>query len=205
MVNGHSRGQGGLHILRLHGHFFHIGGAGHIDRHEREIQQVTHARHPKSRLLRQEIGAEAVAKAHPHQQHGLTRQHKALAQFINHPAQQRLEEDADDAANHQKLRQKLGGLLKDGHQHPRRKGDKELLARAVQHRQEIVQPVFAVQAQVHPGGLGLFFLHPEHQSRRDDESHRRQRKGHLKGEPQVAEAQKHQKAAQNGSQISQRI
>ena len=47
------------------------------------------------------------------------------------------------------------GWLEDGHQHPGGKGDEELFARAVQHRQQVIQAVFLVQVQEGVAGLGL--------------------------------------------------
>ena len=141
----------------LQGDLLHVGGAGHADRHEHLIQQVADADDQEGGVLGEHEPGEAVSQADKHQQHGFRTQDEALAQAVDHPAQQRLEEDADDPAQGQQRGHGLGGLLEDGHHHPGGEGDEQLFARAVQHGQDVVQPVLAVQLQE---GLRLVDLLP---------------------------------------------
>lgn len=77
-----------------------------------------------------------------------------------------------------------GGLAKDGDDHPGAEGDEELFTRAVEHREHIIQPVFAVQLEVHLRRLGLFRLHGKHERCRHSQPDGCQDERSLEGETQ---------------------
>ena len=130
VVNGHGGGQRGLDVVGLHGDLFHVGRARHADREDHLVDQEAGAHHQKGSVSGEDEFGKSVAEADKDKDDRFRSQHHPLAEFIDCPAEQRLEENPDHAADGEERRHDLSRLFQHADQHPGREGDEELFARA---------------------------------------------------------------------------
>ena len=97
---------------------------------------------------------ETITETDPDQHDGVGHQHEALSHAIDHPAQGRFEEDAEDRSDNPQFGDGLGRLMKNLDQHQRAEGDEDLLAGAEEKSQDVVQPVGAVPDELRPRQVG---------------------------------------------------
>ena len=113
----------------LLGDLLHVGGPRHADREDHLVHQEADADQQEGGPGREQELGEAVAGTDQNQDHRFGGEDEALAERVHGPAQERLEEDADGAAQGEERGHDLGGLLEHLDQDPGREGDEELLAR----------------------------------------------------------------------------
>ena len=202
MVQAGGGGKRRLDILGFQCDLLHISRTRHGDRHEHLVKQVTAAREQESDVLRQKGAGESVTQADHHQQRSFCHQDGPFAKAVDGPAQQWLDDNAQDAAQGDEGGQGLGGFVVNRDNYPGGEGDEDLLARTVEHRQRVEQSVFLLQLEegFRPGGL--FLLHQEHHHRSHDKHYGSDDEAVFIGEVEKLEPQVNQEAPGDGCQVT---
>ena len=141
MLQANARRQRRSHIGKIDGNLPHIGRPRHFHRGHGVIDDIAAGDDHHGDAGWEDPGRKRVSETDGEQQNGLQRQDKPLSPAVDQFADELSRADADKGDDHAQDGEHLGPYAEHFDQHPGRKGHEDLVSRAADDGQDIIEPI----------------------------------------------------------------
>ena len=157
MVDGHTGGDGGLHLILGVGQLLDVVVGGHGSQGDHRVQHIVHTADNKGDVLGEQMMGEAVEEADYHQNQGVGYHDGFVTDLVDDPAHQRSGKEAGHRGDSEKQTDGGGAGTVKQNQHIGAEGEEDLLSCAVEHLQHIVLGILLVEIEPALVFVGLAF------------------------------------------------